>query len=57
MKFQKIAKLNGFSFSSTSHVYDFSNKKISENYKLSPKTIYGSTKVKAEKYIIKKLKK
>lgn len=57
MRLQKIVKLNGFFFSSTSHVYDFSNKKISENFKISPKTIYGSTKVKAEKYIIKKLRK
>ena len=53
----KNSQIKWFFFSSTSHVYDFSNKKISENFKLLPKTIHGSTKVKAEKYIIKKLRK
>ena len=51
----KYNRIKWFFFSSSSHVYNFSNKKISENFKISPKTIYGSTKVKAENYIIRKL--
>ena len=43
----KYNRIKWFFFSSSSHVYNFSNKKIAENFKISPKTIYGSTKVKA----------
>ena len=46
-----------FFFSSTSHVYKFSQKKINEKSKLKPSSLYGLTKLKAEKYIQKKLKK
>ena len=44
-----------FFFSSSSHVYSFSNKKIKENIKLKPISKYGLTKLKAEKYIEKRL--
>lgn len=42
-------------FSSTSHVYKIKKKniKISENYKLSPSSKYGTTKIKAESEILK----
>ena len=46
-----------FFFSSTSHVYKSSKKKISENFSKKPISYYGKTKLNAEKYIIKKLKK
>ena len=49
-------KINWFFFASTSHVYNSSKKKISENYKLNPISYYGKTKKLAEEYIIKKLK-
>jgi nucleoside-diphosphate-sugar epimerase len=44
-----------FFFSSTSHVYSFSNKRIKEDSKLQPISKYGTTKLKAEKYIEKRL--
>ena len=44
-------------FSSTSHVYSLTTKKIKEDYLTQPSTKYGKTKLIAEKYIIKKLKK
>ena len=50
-------KIEWFFFSSTSHVYNSSNKKISENSKIRPISYYGKTKLQAEKYIIKKFKK
>ena len=53
----KYKNLKWFFFASTSHVYRYSNSKITENSKISPISNYGSTKSKAEKYIIKKLKK
>jgi len=40
-------------FSSTSHVYKFSQKKINEKSRLKPSSLYGLTKLKAEKYIQK----
>ncbi len=43
-----------FFFSSTSHVYKSSKKKISENSIKKPISYYGKTKLLAEKYIIKK---
>jgi nucleoside-diphosphate-sugar epimerase len=46
-----------FFFSSTSHVYSSSKKKISEKSKLSPISYYGRTKLLAENYIVKKLEK
>ena len=49
-------KIKWFFFSSTSHVYSSSNKKISENSKTRPISYYGKTKLQAEKYIIKKFK-
>lgn len=47
--------LKWFFFSSTSHVYNFNKKKISEKKKLNPISKYGKTKQYAENYIIKKL--
>lgn len=44
-----------FFFSSTSHVYKPSNFKLNEKSTISPISYYGKTKLKAEKYIIKKL--
>ena len=43
-------------FSSTSHVYQSSKKKILENDKKKPISYYGNTKLLAENYILKKLK-
>jgi len=45
-----------FFFSSTSHVYKSSNKKISESSIRKPISYYGQTKLLAENYISKKLK-
>lgn len=44
-------------FSSSSHVYKNSNKKLKESDELYPSTLYGKTKLKAEKYLIKIQKK
>ncbi len=44
-------------YSSTSHVYKPSKKKISENFTKKPISYYGKTKLEAEDYIIKKFKK
>ena len=49
-------KIKWFFFASTSHVYNYSNKNIKESYTTKPKTFYGKTKLKAEKYIHNKLK-
>jgi UDP-glucose 4-epimerase len=54
---KKEKKIKWFFFSSTSHVYGFSKKKISEKVKTDPSSKYGLTKLKAENYIIRKLKK
>lgn len=43
--------LKWFFFSSTSHIYDFSKKKINEKSLARPISKYGFTKLKAEKYI------
>tara|TARA_B100000795_G_scaffold44187_1_gene28992 strand:- start:231 stop:1061 length:831 start_codon:yes stop_codon:yes gene_type:complete len=45
-----------FLFTSTSHVYKFSNKKITEESALNPISKYGLTKLMAEKYLLKKKK-
>ena len=46
-----------FFFSSTSHVYSTSKKKINEKFKLKPISFYGKTKKLAEEYIIRSFKK
>ena len=53
----KSNQIKWFFYSSTSHVYSFSNKKISEKKKPNPVSKYGFTKLIAEKYIQKKLSK
>lgn len=45
--------ISWFFFSSTSHVYASSKKKISENFKCKPISYYGFTKKKSEDYIVK----
>ena len=40
--------LKWFFYSSTSHVYSYSKRKIKENYKIKPITKYGKTKLMAE---------
>lgn len=52
----KKKNIEWFFFASTSHVYQSSNKKISEKSKINPISYYGKTKLKAENYIQKKLK-
>ena len=52
IKYQPFLKW--FFFSSTSHVYNFSKKSITENKKTYPINKYGITKKMAENYIIKK---
>ena len=53
----KDSLVKNFIFSSTAAVYQSSNKKVTELSKIKPQSIYGFTKLKAEKIIIKKLKK
>ena len=43
-----------FLFTSTSHVYNFKKKKITENSQIKPISKYGLTKLMAEKYLLKK---
>ena len=50
-------KIVWFFFSSTSHVYQRSIKKLKESDLTKPTSKYGTTKLKAEKYIVKKLTK
>ena len=50
-------KLKWFFFSSTSHIYKISNSELKETSEAKPISRYGLTKLKAEKYIIKKLSK
>jgi UDP-glucose 4-epimerase len=47
-------KLEWFFFSSTSHVYNFKKKKITEKEKVLPISKYGKTKLLAEKILLKK---
>ena len=42
-----------FIFISTCHVYGKSNKKLNENSKLAPNSIYADMKLKSEKFITK----
>ena len=53
----KDSLVKNFVFSSTAAVYAGSNKKVTELSKIKPKSVYGVTKLKAEKIIIKNLKK
>ncbi len=53
----KNQKIKWFFYSSTSHVYKFTKNKISENGIIKPISKYGSTKLRGENYIKKKLKK
>ena len=45
-----------FIFISTSHVYDYSKKKLSETSKTNPRNIYAKLKLKSENYIKKNYK-
>ncbi len=54
---KELKSLRFFLFSSTSHVYKPSFKKISETKKRLPLSIYGKSKKKTEDYIIKNKKK
>ena len=49
--------LKWFFFSSTSHVYKFQNKKIYESSIIKPLSVYGKTKLDAEKYILQNINK
>tara|TARA_B100000700_G_C14998435_1_gene835100 strand:- start:140 stop:973 length:834 start_codon:yes stop_codon:yes gene_type:complete len=49
------SNIKWFFFASTSHVYSSNWKKISEKTATKPASFYGSTKLKAEKYITNKL--
>ncbi len=49
--------LKWFFFTSTSHVYQSSKKKIKESSKVNPISFYGKTKLEGEKFVIKELKK
>jgi nucleoside-diphosphate-sugar epimerase len=53
----KSKKSIWFFFASTSHVYQSKNKRIKESSLTKPITLYGKTKLKAEKYLIKFCKK
>ena len=53
LKFKKNS-FKWFFFSSTSHVYKLSKKKLSENNKLKPSSKYGYTKFLAEKFLKRK---
>ena len=54
---QKNKTTKWFLFASTSHVYKFSQKKITEDSILKPISKYGLTKLMAEKYLLKKKEK
>ena len=45
-----------FFFASSSHVYQFSNKKLSESSNTLPITFYGKLKLKTERYLLKQKK-
>ena len=53
----KKTKVKNFIFSSTAAVYKDGLYKVTENSKVSPKSVYGKTKLKAEKIIIQFCKK
>ena len=50
--FNKLRNKPTFIFISTCHVYRNSNKKINENSKLAPNSLYADMKLKSEKFII-----
>ncbi len=52
----KKKKIKWFFFASSSHVYGYSKKKINESSKLLSSSLYGKTKIKSEKYILKNLR-
>ena len=54
---QKKQTTKWFLFASTSHVYKFSKKKITENSSLKPTSKYDLTKLMAEKYLLKRQQK
>ena len=54
---QKNQNTKWFLFTSTSHVYKFAKKKITENSILKPISKYGLTKLMAEKCLLKEKKK
>ena len=49
-------KIKWLFFSSTSHVYSSSKSKLNEKSEIKPISYYGTTKLLAERYIIKKFK-
>ena len=53
VKISKLANIDKFIFSSTAAVYKFKKKDLSEKDRLLPNNLYGKTKLKNEKYIIK----
>ena len=53
----KKKSIKWFFFSSTSHVYQFNNNKVRETSIKKPFSIYGKTKLEAEKFIEKKINK
>lgn len=53
----KLNHIKWLFYSSTSHVYKFSNNKLKENSLKKPFSVYGKTKLKAENYLKKKLNK
>ena len=53
----KKKSIKWFFFSSSSHVYQFNNKKVRETSIKKPFSIYGKTKLEAEKFIEKKINK
>ena len=54
---KKKTEIKWFFFASTSHVYRSQEKKINENSTIEPISFYGKTKILAENYIIRELKK
>lgn len=57
INFYSEKKIKWFFFSSTAQVYGYSKNKIKESNPYAPISKYGITKIKAEKYILKKLRK
>jgi len=53
----KKKSIKWFFFSSSSHVYQFNNKEVRETSTKKPFSIYGKTKLEAEKFIEKKINK
>lgn len=53
IKNKKLKKKIWFFYSSTSHVYSYSNKKLKENVRLKPLNYYANTKLMSEKILLK----